>query len=450
MRRRTAALLLLMGICTRAAADLPVRVEQLIYSLTAFNGSDYSSTFALQTAGTIYLLAGSDNLLSVRKTLVYWWPLTAEWKTDTDSLNQQFAGSLELRGPGGSVRTVPLQRATYFSVPGAAGQQWKVLNGPDADRELARAKSLSDNYFAAVTDYQKKTQAYDAQVEALGARISELSSQGRDVSAISARLSALVRPAAPPLPDAYAAAPEQVQDAFIVNLAAGQYSVRLLAPDGSTFEGSDKRIVAYTRRRAGGIGYEVIPSDKWTRPEESKTPASVLYVNGTTDLYLQPFFEDEVNDLYYEKTVSNQSTGNASLYKWVRMEQVPGSALEASSPGRETVQLIEHPFVVNQSKGSSLGYTISPYDSKTAAPNQSPSITAFHVSLESAGRVIRLRTLDSVGHPIAGSERQVRIVTRSPLLPLFGLLALSPLLAMGIVLAARARKNRAYQRAVPG
>lgn len=195
---------------------------------------------------------------------------------------------------------------------------------------------MNDEYFAAVTDYQKKSQEYDIQVEALGARIAELKSQGRDFSAAAARLAGLVHPAAPAAPTVYVSAPDQVQDVFIVNLPPGQYSMRFLTPNGSIIEGSDKRVIAYRPRRTGGIGYEVIPSDKWTRPEESKTPASVLYVNGATDLYLRPFFEDEVNDLFYEKTVSNQSTGNPSLYKWVRMEQVPGAAIEASRPGRRS------------------------------------------------------------------------------------------------------------------
>ena len=442
MRRHAAALLFLLTLSARAGADVPVRVEQLIYSLTAFTGSDYSSTFALQTAGTIYLLAGTDNLLSVRKTLVYWWPTTAEWKTDTESLNQPFTGSLELRRPGGSIRTIPLQRATYFSIPGASGEQWKVLTGADAEREIVHADKVSEDYFAAVTDFQKKSREYEAEVTLLQARISGLLSQGRDVSAIAARLLALVRPAAPQSPDAYVAAPELVQDVFIVNLAPGEYTVRLLTPAGITIEGSDKRIVAYTQRRTGGIGYEVIPGDKWTRPEESKTPASVLYVNGTTNLYLRPFFEDEVNDLFYEKTVSNQSTGSPSLYKWVRMEQVPHATLEESSPGTAASMLAERPFVVIQSTGSALGYTIAPFDVKTAAADQSPTMVAFPVSLGKAGEVIRLRTLDSGGHPIAGSERQIRIVTRPRLLLLYALLALAPLLAMGIVFTARARRNR--------
>ncbi len=199
--------------------------------------------------------------------------------------------------------------------------------------------------------------------------------------------------------------------------------------------------MAYTPRRTGGIGYEVIPGDKWTRPEESKTPASVLYVNGTTDLYLRPFFEDEVNDLFHEKTVSNQSSGNPSLYTWVRMDEVPGATLRAASPGREAVTLAARPFVVNQSTGSGLGYTIAPWDPKTAAPGQAPGIVAFHVSLEKADKVIRLRALDITAARLPGSQRQVRIVKPMPLLSPHAAAALSPLLVMVIVLAARAGKN---------
>jgi hypothetical protein len=421
---------------------MPMRVEQLIYSLTAFNGSGYSSTFALQTAPTIYLLAGTDNLLSVRKTLVYWWPISAEWKTDTGSLNQPFTGILELRGPGGSLRAISRERAVYFGIATAAGPKWKVLTGSDADQEIARAKKLADEYFAAVTDYQQKTREYERAVEALGARISELRNQGRDTSAVAARLSSLVRPTTPSAPNAYVAAPDEAEEVFVVNLAPGEYSVRLRAPDGSAIEGSEKKIVAYTPRRTGGIGYEVIPGDKWTRPEESKTPAAVLYVNGTTDLYLRPFLEDEVNDLFREKTVSNQSSGNPSLYKWVRMDEVPGATLQAASPGRETVTLAARPFVVNQSAGPGLGYTIAPWDPNTAASDTTPGIVAFRVSLQKAASVVRLRVLDRGGRPVAGSERQIRIVERPPLLSPWAMPALSPLLVMVIVLAARARRNR--------
>jgi hypothetical protein len=438
MKRAAFVSLLLAAALSRAGADVPIRVEQLIYSLASFQGSGYSSTFALQTAETIYLLADVDNLVSVRKTLVYWWPITGEWKTDAESLNEPFAGTLEIRGPGAAKRSLSLQRATWLRTAAAPDEQWKVLTGPSADREVARAQALADAYFAAVQEYQGKSRDYDEQVQALGARILALKSQGVNVEAETARLQALRRPDAPSLPDAYQSAPEPAQDWFVVNLPPGEYAVRLVEPGGRVVEGSDRKLVVYRWRRTGGIGYEVIPGDKWTRPEESKTPASVLYVNGTTGLYLRPFHETEVNDLFYQKTVSNQAEGNPSMYRWVRAETVAHAVLEAEAPGRPPVRSGEQSFSVKQSGGSGLGYTITPYD-PAASPGQPPSLVAMPLPLEPADGRLRLRLLDAQGREIPGSEREVRVVRDSPRFALYLLAALLPLLAMAAALIARAR-----------
>jgi hypothetical protein len=442
-RKAVLACLLLAAALPRAHGDVPLRVEQLIYSLASFQGNGYSSTFALQTADTIYLLAGVDNLVSVRKSMAYWWPLTREWKTDTEALNVPLAGRLEIRGPGAALRSLSLQRATWVGAPGTDGRadQWRVLIGPDADRETARAQSVSDAYFASVQDYQQRSREYDAQVQELGARILSLKGLGRDASKEAARLQALRRPSAPSPPDAYLSAPEPAEDWFVVNLAPGQYSVRLVEPGGKVIEGSDKRLVAWQWRRSGGIGYEVIPGDKWTRPEESRTPASVLYVNGGTGLYLRPFHEDEANDLFYQKTVSNQAEGNPSMYRWARGASIAGAALETAKTRRPTVRTSEQRYSVKQAGASGLGYTITLFD-PAASPGEPPSLVAIPLPLPAGEGMVRLHLLDTHGEPIAGSEREVRIVRESPSFGWYGLAALVPLAVMAAVLAARARRLR--------
>ena len=74
MRRRGAAVLVFAAIAMNAAADVPVRMEQVIYSVVAFNGKDYSPTFVPAVSDTIYTIANTDNFFSVRDTFVYWWP----------------------------------------------------------------------------------------------------------------------------------------------------------------------------------------------------------------------------------------------------------------------------------------------------------------------------------------------------------------------------------------
>jgi len=226
-----------------------------------------------------------------------------------------------------------------------------------------------------------------------------------------------------------------------VDLPPGEYAVRLAEPGGRVVEGSDKRLVVYRWRRTGGVGYEVIPGDKWTRPEESKTPASVLYVNGTTGLYLRPFYEAEANDLFYQKTVSNQAEGNPGMYRWVRAAAVSHATLEAAVPGRSPVRSTELSFSVKQSGGSGLGYTITPYD-PAASAGQPPNLVAMPLPLKPGDGRLKLRLLDAQGREIPGSEREVRVVQDSPRFALFALAALAPLAAMAVVLIARARALR--------
>ena len=229
---------------------------------------------------------------------------------------------------------------------------------------------------------------------------------------------------------------------FINNdLPSGEYRVRLLNPDGTILEGSDKNLVVYTMRRSGGVGYEVIPADKWTRPEESKTPSSVLYVNGSTDLYLRPFFEDEVNDLFYERTVSNQASGNPGVFRWVRVRDMPDARLEISSEGR-TFTVPEQGLTMKQGEGTSPGYSIVPFDPMASAGPQAPGLIAIHLPVPHHRAVIRYVALDGAGRPQPGSERQVRVVSRSPLRPLLAVLPAVPifLVILGRISVARRRR----------
>ena len=85
MRRAAAMALLILAPSILAHADVPVRTEQVIYAIVAYNGKDYSPTFAPESSDTIYLLADSDNFLSVRKTFIYWWPPTGRCARRTSS-----------------------------------------------------------------------------------------------------------------------------------------------------------------------------------------------------------------------------------------------------------------------------------------------------------------------------------------------------------------------------
>ena len=441
MRKAFAAVLLLAAPLALARADVPVRTEQLIYSVIAFNGRDYTPTFAPESSSAVYLMAGADSFISLRKTLVYFWPLTGRLQTDTQTLNEQLDGTLEVRDRRGKVlRSISLQRYTFFNVRGEYEQNWKVAVDADAEKEYQRYLSLYRSFMKSIDDYTRANTEYLAKLKEMSDRIESLKASGKDVRALQEKMSSVPRPRQPDEPADYVVPPAPLQQAFVVNLPPGRYRVRLINPDGSVMEGSDKRIICAAPRRSGSVGYQVIPSDKWTRPEESKTPSAVIYVNGSADLYVSVFYQDELNDLAYQKTLDNAARGNPNVFSWVRIQQVPHASLQMSGADGTASVLQERPFTVQQSQGSSLGYTIIPYD--PLGGQKSPDLMAFRVPVSTGTRLIRLSARDNGGKPLPESGRQIRIV--SPEVPslVFALLAIIPLAAMIVVLAMRRRYSR--------
>ncbi len=448
MRRLSAVLLCLSAFVTvdsPAFAQAPVRTENFVYTILAANGRDYSPTFLRAAADTVYLMAGTDSFLSARKTLVYYWPITEQWKVDTGSLDVALPGVLEIRGRDSAVRRLMPSRYTYYNVRGEYEMNWKVARGAEADRVWSHWQDLVAVYNKAMRDFEDTNARIADERARLIARIEKARRQGRDVAALVDRLSKLLTPPTPEPPGEYTVPPAEIQQAFIVNLPPGRYDIRMRAPDGSILEGSEKTLVVYERGRARGIGYDVIPGDKWTRPVESLTPSAVLYVDGSTDLYLRPFFEEEFNNLYYEKTVRNDARGNTNILSWERIQQVPHAGVQVSRPGGQSITLSETPWFVEQTQGSSLGYRIVPYDSQGAQKGKDPSLIAFRVQLGSDVRVLSVRALDSAGIVLPGSQRQIRVIAVPRAEAVLLLFALLPLMVMVIVLVLR---SRVYRRAL--
>lgn len=440
------ALALLLLAAPGLSADVPVREEQFIYSMLAFNGKDYSGTFVQKTADTLYLMAGVDNFLTTRKTLVYFWPLTEDWKTDTSGLNIPIPGTMELRGGRQKEpRILGPIRYTYYNVRGEYEQNWVVAKEEEADKAWKQYEQTMEAYWKAVQEYYQKRSAYEAMLNELTIRITKMRDQGQDVTKLVEVLRNLTSPKEAAYPRDYNVPPAPVQEAYILNLPVGEYSIRFFTEDGSIMEGSERKVVAFTRRRAEGIGLEVIPGDKWTRPVDSKTPSAVLYIDGSTDLYLRPFFEQEYNDLYYEKMIRNDAKGNPNVMKWVRIQQVPKARIEMTrsggqGPGGEAELVMEKPFYVEQVKGAALGYKIVPFDPEGAHKDREPSLLAFQVPIGRGQKLMRLRVQDKNGAYLAGSERQIRVIIPPRAGFIVLILALLPLAAMAVVLGRRARK----------
>ncbi len=435
----SALLLVLFGGSVLGQA--PEKVENMIYSVGCYDGKDYTGTFVREEADTIYLIANESNFLNVRKSLIYFWPITQEWKADYDTLNENFLdGKIELTDSHGKKQLLEPIRYTYYNSPGEYEINWQVFLGDAAKEEYAKYQNMMNEYWKALEAYNERQMQAEIDFNKLIEEITRKRKAGEDITELVDKAQRYTEEGVgdPPARPGYYVRP--VEQAFHFKLAPGEYRIRYLTASGDVMEGSDKMVIMHKKRRENGIGYDVIPADKWTRPEVSQSPSSVLYVDGSTDLYLRPFFQDEFNDLFYNKTVRNDAKGNPELMTWVKIQQVPKARIEMILPKNKTESLEEKPYYVEQLKGSALGYKIVPFDPEGRHKDREPSLYAYHIPMNKESSVIKLRLQDKGGERLVGGERQIRVVSGSGALLLSLILALVPIVVMIVVLVMRSRR----------
>ena len=436
MKSLTLIIALSIAVAASAAGQLPERDEQLVYTLTVFNGINYSKTFSGDDSDTIYLLADVDNLISLRNTLVYFWPTTGELRLDRASLDELAVGTLELSGPS-FIKTFEMTDFTYYNLRSDPGVFWRVDTGEAAHQAFRDYKEEIRLFREALDEFSLEEATHEFMVDELRRRIVAAREAGEDFDRMVEVLENLEAPVRPQLESSYAEAPVTPGRAFVLNIPPGRYRARL-THDGRTLEGSEKTIIAFRELDERGVGYEVIPGDKWTRPVESHYRSSVIYSDGTSEIYLKAYRQHEYVDVYYEKLQRNDATGSFGLRKPVLIEEVPGGRVAILGKSGVVETIDRRPLVVQQASGTSFGYRIVPYDPEGLHTNQDPDIEAFRVPTDQSGSMW-IGVVDGEGNLLDHSRRQIRIVGSSGPIAIPVILSLFPLLILFAVRLARRR-----------
>jgi hypothetical protein len=440
MKRFVFCFFVLLVIIIPSFTDVPEKKEEVIYSITLYNGLHYSRTFCREESSSIYLLADTDHFLTVKKTFVFFWPLTGKYLLDTQKLNKVFEGVLEIKQDGKVVQT--LQRIFFilYNDPGIYKNNWKVFTGEEAEDESLRLEDLMKQYEEEYSDYEAKFNIYHAAKKRLIDRMQSYKKQGRDTTRLLTTYKSLVEPVPPDHP-----APEELNagQQFHINLSTGTYTIRLRNNEGLILQGSEKTLIVFKERRKGVVGYRIVPGDRWTKPDKSNLPSHILYVHPTTDIYFVPFLQNEYNDLYYRKMLHNDAkNGNPALYRWEEVKEIPISRLEVTQEGVST-SLLQKDFFAEQIKGTtSPGYRIVPYDPEGFHKDRDPAFSGFKVPMEQRNTVMRMKLQDIQGDYYPFSERQIRVCMKTNSFIFLIILTLYPLLVMAVVMVMRQTKYR--------
>ena len=287
--------------------------------------------------------------------------------------------------------------------------------------------------------FENQKELYNDTMTKLSQAVAILRKEGKDFSDLLKQAQALIAPEQPEYPDYYKSPPVPPQIGFKVNLPEGEYALRFITNNGNIMEGSERKIISFKNQRYQSAGLDIIPGDKWTRPVSSKTPSAIIYIDGSSDIYLRSFYQEEYNDLYYNKLIKNDAKGNPDLSKWIQIQQIPHAQIKLTNTNGDNTIIDESPFFIEQIPGSSLGYEIVEFEPEGKHKGQNPGLQAFHIPIDTNIRSLNLEVLDSNGDVLPGAYRQIRIIQKTGSRFIALIFALLPLIILILVKRKRAK-----------
>jgi hypothetical protein len=388
------ALALLALLPAGAAAQAPARERQFVYGLNVYTGTEYTGGFVPAAVETVYLLADQVGVLDPKRTEVYFWPITNDYRPDWTTLNELVPGTLEVLQGGRVIRTIELTDYVVQFDRAAGIGNGRISIGAPAREHRAEFERARQSYLDRLRAYSDASEQYNRQLEEL------------------ARQPGPKTPPPMPLqPAPFSLFSTDLSRGFPLELPAGEYAIQLRTPDGAILPESRKRLVAVAPRRQG-VGYEVVPQEKWTIPERAGDPDNTIYTVPSGVVYLRPFVALEFNALEHARIANPQDVeATASRWTWVHVAAIEGASLAVDGrpvgPGEYSVQ---------QVPGAALGYTIVPFERRPDDPppgtlgERNPDLRAYRVEAPAGRAALDLRLVDPGGRELPGSARQLRAV----------------------------------------
>jgi hypothetical protein len=270
------------------------------------------------------------------------------------------------------------------------------------------ARTRWERFLAERSAYLERLHAYTEAMADFNRRVEEVRRDAESAASLAA-------PEPPTEPTPLTLFSTEIERGFALSLAAGDYTIRLRDEAGRIVPDSEKRLIAVAPRR-GGVGYEVVPQEKWTVPEQANDPTDVIYTVPGGVVYLRAFAEQELNALAYARLQNPQDLApTANRWRWVHVAPL-GQATLVARHGDQEQRLEIEDFAVEQVPGAVLGYRVVPFGERREdpRPERKPDITAFRVEAPPSRGALSLRLFDADGRELPGSARELVVVSSVP------------------------------------
>lgn len=387
-----------------ASADTHKAERSFVYGINAAIATGYTGAFVPPSIETIYLRAGTTNILSPRITEIYFWPITNEYKARWDLINEPVPGKLEILRNGTLVQSLTSGPYTLQSRSRGSDTDTQLITGDEALEANTRFIGLQKAFGEASYAYYEAQQKWLAAVN--------------DINAQELAGDSVVVPPQPRQPEPIAIYSNGVSNGFSVNLIAGTYQIQLRAPDNTIVSGGTRTLEVFEARQ-NAIGYKVLPETRWTTPDQILDPGDAIIGLPNSQLYLIPYAVTEYPALPYSLLQSPQQQFPAGAdWLWVLGVPLNDASLLVSDGGSAAKQLKMSGYRVEQQSGVQLGYSVKPFVLDSQNPSRTPDISGFSVRLGRSGTSFTVTVLASDGAISPGSTRSVRVSYPPRLIPL--------------------------------
>jgi len=400
----------------------PEAREELVYGLNLWNGNTYTNTFCPQEKDEINVIANNNNVFAIREIPVYFWPITNEYKLNWSENSKTYNGTLEILRDNEIVESIKMIKYTFRIPDKNDFTKRELLTGNEAEEAYREYTKKLDQYYINLDEYELEFKKYYEKIKEL---ISRTNVKEEDVPK---------EPKQPVLTNVYVYEPEE---AFIINVKEGQYYMRLKNEKNQIVKGTEKKLIAFTSNREG-IGYKILPENKWNKPKISNELQDTLYIKkGETTLFLQTFIsaeyaEEEYNNLHELNKTNNKIN---KQYVWVHLKPYHPEKLQLLINDKIISEIKEKPYYVKQTPGYSSGYQIEEWNEDLI--DTIPTFWGFRVDLNAEKYTIRM--VNNKGEVVFGSERKIRTI-KSKYIDFLYILLLIPLICIVFILLKNKKK----------
>jgi len=355
-------LFLLLPVIAGAEGFVPRVERQIVFGVAPFDGRMHHASFLPESRSDMFLVANTDNPVTVLLSDVYYWPITAEYRADFQGVHIPLGGNLLVFRGNELYRELEQVEYIYVYPRGPAGEPSQLLTGEEMINFI---QEVLDTFEERLANPHRNWATFQGPFRG-----------------------------------------------FIVNLPEGKYRLLFSVENEGQIFSMEKNLRVFSPL-GHGIAYQIIPAERWTVSSNSETPHQRIYLRPGSVIYLKLFPTILYNRAYYERMVAphrplaGMGLENSSIWvhEEIALEERGHNFLVIEAAGRSTL-LQSQDFLIRQTEGSALGYIIMEHD-PMLFPGTRPTFTAYRISAPPPGVGVTLRLADG-GTGTLGRDQSLR------------------------------------------